>query len=641
MKKLFVFSLVFGSVILFTAFINSRETNRNYTSLYQQRMDAFVNAAVQLHSTIAQADTNNTQTIVLINESISRARNCMKAADFWFRYLDPLAQKSINGPLPVEWETEVFEKFEKPYRRTGAGLAIAAGYLGEPGWEKDSLAKLVQASVIAINTFRADSITRFLDSYHHFYLCNRLYLLNLASIYTTGFDCPDTTQVIPELKNMLTATREIYTSFNQSFPQTKLPSGYLQLYDEAIAFVNTQKNDYSNFDHFHFIKDYVNPLFKINQKLINGYNVISRSFVDYTINDTATSIFSKQLYRGQNTRGVFLRIEDKETLKLIDSFGKLLFYDPILSANNQRSCASCHKPTEYFTDTTRATPLQFNNERDLSRNSISLINAQYNHLAMMDGRHISLQDQAKDVITNPLEMASDEGELMQKILSCPDYKKILKKLMAYIPEQESISIAQVASALTTYYCKFGNADAAFDDAMNKHGELTSDAEKGFNLFMSKAQCGTCHFMPQFNGVKPPYIGSEFEVLGVPADTAYKALGNDVGRYMVNQSGETLHAFRTGSLRNITHTAPYMHNGIFTNLDQVIEFYNGGGGSGKGLLVPNQTLSSEKLNLTVDEKKQLVAFLQSLDEKVLFEAPPKKLPVSTTGALNKRKVGGIY
>jgi cytochrome c peroxidase len=177
--------------------------------------------------------------------------------------------------------------------------------------------------------------------------------------------------------------------------------------------------------------------------------------------------------------------------------------------------------------------------------------------------------------------------------------------------------------------------------MNGHQPLDVAAMQGFNLFMSKAQCATCHFVPQFNGVKPPYIGSEFEVLGVPQDTTFQQLSNDKGRYEVNPAIETLHAFRTGTIRNAAHTAPYMHNGVFTDLRQVIDFYDAGGGAGRKLRVPNQTLSADPLKLTTREKDNLLHFIQSLTENIAFEAPPSQLPVSKIKELNKRKPGGEY
>ncbi|MEO6541372.1 MAG: hypothetical protein ABIN74_10290, partial [Ferruginibacter sp.] len=204
-----------------------------------------------------------------------------------------------------------------------------------------------------------------------------------------------------------------------------------------------------------------------------------------------------------------------------------------------------------------------------------------------------------------------------------------------------ITMEHIVSAITMYYSKFSNYYAPFDEAMNNIKTIEPAVKDGFNVFMSKAQCGTCHFVPQFNGVKPPYVGSEFEVLGVPADTAFKKLSMDQGRYGINPAGEMQNAFRTGSLRNAEYTKPYMHNGVFTSLEQVVDFYDAGGGVGKGLLVNNQTLSSDSLRLSPTEKKNLVLFIRSLNENITFDAAPLKLPASNDKLLNRRKVGGEY
>ena len=103
----------------------------------------------------------------------------------------------------------------------------------------------------------------------------------------------------------------------------------------------------------------------------------------------------------------------------------------------------------------------------------------------------------------------------------------------------------------------------------------------------------------------------------------------------------MNAFRTGTVRNAAHTKPYMHNGALQTLDQVIDLYNDGGGAGKKLVVENQTLSTDPLNLTQEEKNNLLAFIQSLNENIIFEDPPSALPVSSDKKLNKRKVGGEY
>jgi cytochrome c peroxidase len=142
-------------------------------------------------------------------------------------------------------------------------------------------------------------------------------------------------------------------------------------------------------------------------------------------------------------------------------------------------------------------------------------------------------------------------------------------------------------------------------------------------------------------VPPPYIGSEFEVIGVPADKLATKLSEDKGRYVVNPAYETMDAFRTGTLRNAEHTKPYMHNGVFSSLDEVINFYDAGGGAGHKLTVPNQTLAADSLRLTNIEKQELSAFIHSLNERVIFQDPPEKLPLSSKSELNSRKTGGEY
>jgi cytochrome c peroxidase len=260
---------------------------------------------------------------------------------------------------------------------------------------------------------------------------------------------------------------------------------------------------------------------------------------------------------------------------------------------------------------------------------------------MMDGIHISLQNQAKAVLTNPTELGSDENKLIEKIQSCPDYKKVFQELLKFTPQEEAVTIDHVTSAISFYYDKFSRYYSPFDEAVNNNGILAENEIRGFNLFMSKTQCATCHFVPQFNGVKPPYVGSEFEVLGVPEDTGFNRISDDKGRFNFNPAFETMNAFRTGSLRNSIHTAPYMHNGVFRTMEEVLDFYDSGGGAGKGLQMINQTLSEDSLHLTRDEKKCIIAFLNSLNEKIQFETPPEKLPLSRNKVLNGRKIGGEY
>lgn len=641
MKKATCLVLVLFAFLLLVSSTRKPATPAAYLDFYKSRIVTFRTEQAELLRLIKQNDLLTESGKNNIRKQIHKTRLALREIDFWLRYLEPIAYRKINGPLPVEWETEVFEKFEAPYRREGRGLSLGETYLDEEDANRDTLLSLIESSQQATEVFLADSITKSLYTQQHFYLANRLYLLNLASIYTTGFDCPDTTRIIPELVFMMENTGSLYNAYERDFQSYPVTDSYKILYQKAIEFVRAQPQTLSGFDHFTFIRDYINPLYTLNAAMIRDYNIRTTSFVDYSLNRNAQAIFDKSLYRAQNGKGVFIGVDDSSLLREIRNIGKMLFFDPILSGNNKRSCASCHKPGEMFADTLYATSMAFDRTGLLSRNTPSLVNAVNYHLLMMDGKHINLESQAKEVISNPAEMACSEKEVLEKVMGCNEYKTAFKKFLKTTPQYEEVNMNHIASAMMLYYSQLSNYYSDFDLAILEKKQLDPSVTRGFNLFMGKAKCGTCHFPPQFNGTKPPFTGSEFEVIGVPADTSARKLSDDAGRYKVHPAMETQAAFRTPTIRNAVQTAPYMHNGVFRSLMAVIDFYDAGGGTGKGLHVPNQTLPSDSLKLTVREKNDIIAFIGSLSEHIPQETPPAKLPASKNKTLNNRVPGGEY
>ncbi len=146
---------------------------------------------------------------------------------------------------------------------------------------------------------------------------------------------------------------------------------------------------------------------------------------------------------------------------------------------------------------------------------------------------------------------------------------------------------------------------------------TPEEKMGFNIFMGKALCATCHFIPLTNGTVPPFfIETEKEVIGVPESLDNKQLDDDLGFYWMFKEDIHRGMFKTPSVRNSELTAPYMHNGVYKNLEQVIEFYNLGGGAGLGFDLSYQTLPFDELKLTDKEQKALVAFLKSLTDDIV-------------------------
>ena len=567
-------------------------------------------------------------------EQIHHCRFVMKNNDLWYRYLEPIAYKKINAPLPIEWETEVFEKWEKPYKRVGAGFTLAELYLEEENFDPDVFLGLISESLDAVEVYESDSVVQLLQQPQNFYFANRLHLLNLAAIYTTGFECPDTSQILPEIYQMMQGTIGIYKSYNASYEDYPVSSEYLLLYEYASLHVANSRGNYRSFDHFTFIKNFINPLFRVNQEQITKYKFSSTSNNDYSLSNEAISIFDKQLYKGQEKRGVFKGLSDSSDLNRLILLGKQLFNDPILSVNNKRSCASCHKPSTCFSDQGKIASLRLDVESMLDRNTPSLVNVLHNHLLTLDGRHVDPLDQISEVVQNPLEMGLSEKQLYKKVTAIKFYKTELNEL-ASKTFYKDVTVKHIYSALVAYYGSFDDSYSLFDNAMNKDTEIANDVKQGFNLFMSKAECGTCHFVPHFNGVKPPYINSEFEVIGVPMDSVYTELSEDKGRGKVHQVAEMINAFRTPTLRNCSCTDPYMHNGVFATLEEVLDFYNKGGGVGNGLRVPNQTLNSGELNLSEEEVTKVIAFVKSLDEEKVSNSEGVILPKANRKLSNRK------
>ena len=225
-----------------------------------------------------------------------------------------------------------------------------------------------------------------------------------------------------------------------------------------------------------------------------------------------------------------------------------------------------------------------------------------------------MERQITKVITNIDEFDHDYNGLIIKISKIDDYDKMFKQLY---PNQGLTKYA-IVDALSTYIASLSSFNSPFDNYMRGTGILDKDAISGFNLFMGKAACGTCHFAPTFAGLVPPfYEDTESEVLGIPLTKRKKELDRDLGRYgnkrMKEKAEHYKYSFKTTTARNTAYTAPYFHNGVFKSIKEVIAFYNEGGGEGHGYKVPMQTLSSDPLDLSRKEIKQLTAFLSSLND----------------------------
>ena len=282
--------------------------------------------------------------------------------------------------------------------------------------------------------------------------------------------------------------------------------------------------------------------------------------------------------------------------------GHQLFFDPRLSGNNKMSCATCHKPELAFTD-----GLPLARGRDgliLKRHTPTLLHLADQSFFFWDGRVTTLHEQVLFPIRDPFEMNQDLDELVDELNRVPGYVEQFKKTYG-----TSITLQGISQAIAAFERTFITRSSPFDEHLfgNKTA-LSPSAQRGLELFQGKASCAFCH--QGFN-----FTDSGFHNIGVPPhpDQKGKLRGKskippdqDVGRYAVTGRPEDRGAFKTPTLRNIAQTAPYMHNGTFKTLEEVMEFYDKGGGRNANL-----DMQMKPLGLTKREKKDLIEFMKAL------------------------------
>lgn len=275
--------------------------------------------------------------------------------------------------------------------------------------------------------------------------------------------------------------------------------------------------------------------------------------------------------------------------------GKTLFYDTRLSSNQLQSCATCHNPDLGFGDGV-ATSLGTMGKQ-VDRNAQPLYNLAWNVTFFWDGRASSLEEQAIGPIEAPGEMNLPLDEAVNRLSAVKYYRDAF----AQIYGSDDITPELIGRAIAAYERTLNSIDSPFDRYIaGDKNAMSPAAIRGLALFEGKGNCTDCHDGPNFTD-------NSFHNIGVNT--------KDLGRGAVIQDPTLNKAFKTPGLRNVTLTAPYMHNGSEATLMDVIEFYNRGGDIKEGisnLIVP--------LNLTEQEKADLLAFLGALTDPLDEERP---------------------
>ena len=276
--------------------------------------------------------------------------------------------------------------------------------------------------------------------------------------------------------------------------------------------------------------------------------------------------------------------------------GRKLFYDPILSRDKTMSCASCHLQATGFTHVDHELSHGIDGKIG-TRNSLALMNLAWSDNFMWDGGVNHLDVQPINPITSPVEMDETLANVVFKLQKSENYPLLFKEAFG----DSKITGQHLLKALSQFVIMLKSSNSKYDKVMRKEAEFTEKEKNGYRIF--KANCASCHKEPLFTGDK-------FERNGLTLDTTL----NDIGRERITNNLEDRMRFKVPTLRNIQFTAPYMHDGRFKKLSDVIKHYNSLGNDEN---LPKQL--KKPMNLSDNERVDLLAFLHTLtDLEFLFD-----------------------
>ncbi|MEZ0542455.1 cytochrome c peroxidase [Fibrella arboris] len=557
-----------------------------------QEINELDSAVSQLQKTLANQPASNQA----IQDAFKKARLAYKRVEFLSAYYSPETTKALNGSNLPDIDDDL--RVNEP-----SGFQVLEELIF-PAIDASSTKEAIhQAAVLRANTNRLRKISEgneVTDS--HIFDAMRLELFRLISLGITGFDSPVALQSLPETASALESLKHQLAHYQLTDREPDLALQIDKAFSEAVTSLQSG-GTFNEFDRLSFIKDRANVLGRLLFRAQNSLQI--PVFTEYRLLRPSAQTLTDSNAFDPN---FFVNTNQQRATPERIALGKQLFYDPILSGNAGRSCASCHQPDRAFTDgESKSMALGFGGRRAL-RNAPTLINAALQAAQFADSRVVFLEDQASDVIQNKEEMHGSLPMAVRALQQDAHYRTLFTS--AY---DGTITESSLKNAIASYVRSLIDLDSRVDRYLrDQSAELTAEEKRGFNLFMGKASCATCHFFPLFNGTVPPaYLESESEVIGTPATKEGKQLDKDVGKFVMTQREPHRHAFKTPTIRRVAKTAPYMHNGVYQTLDEVVDFYNEGGGGGLGLTLANQTLPAKKLNLTPTEKKALIAFMNAL------------------------------
>ena len=450
----------------------------------------------------------------------------------------------------------------------------------------------------------------------------RLELVRIATLGIAGFDAPRSRDAMLESAEALDGVRQTYLVTGHRWLAATSHRRRLDAALTAAADYLRSHTDFASFDRLGFIVGQANAAAQALESLrvAEGTIPISmpRGLRAHAVSPYAAGAFDERAYAPRSA--------PKASPDLI-ALGQRLFTDPRLSGPGTRSCASCHNPSHAFTDG-RPTPASLAPGLPVPRNTPTLINVGFQPAQFADERAVTLEDQVVEVLRSRAEMSSSIDSAAARLAADPGYREQFGRAFGDPGRGGSaVSVDTAARAPGDSGVRAlarRNELAIRPGGPWRHGGDHAPGASGLQPVHGKGGVRIVSFRAALRRhCSPRYVASDVEVIGTPAAPGSARFDADSARGAIDHRADHIRAFKVPSLRNVAITPPYMHNGTFLTLRQVMDFYEGGGAQGR---LPNQTLASDSLHLTPSERAAVIAFLQTLTDSSVRPDPVKmKVP----------------
>ena len=591
MKKVVVYIL---SLVFFIACLNMKQESFDKAALLslENNIDTII---ALLKSSDRLVEKDKLQELF----SVSR-KNYKKVEPFVEYYFQGLTRR-INGPALPEIKTDD-NMINDP-----SGFQVIEEIIYSDTVDLIDLKK--QTKILTTDLlFIKNTIKEMPIQEHHFYELIQHQIIRIAALGITGFDSPVSFQSIQEAAFTLDGINEWYLLYC-NIKGKKVNQQLTSLFKNAIVYAQ-KNNNFNEFNRLEFIKNHLMPISVCFEK---DFTSDLANMPDINKNKVFYGTLSNLMQGKKLNPDAFSPFSETASTNEKKELGKILFNDASLSKNNNISCASCHIASKAFTDG-KVTSVTNIHNNSVQRNSPTILYAAFQKSFFYDLRSQDLENQIESVMKNPDEFDLTPKQIKKKILANPTLSNLFTK--AY-PTKKEITPYEIRNAIAVYVRSLMPFNSKIDQYFRGETTLSESESNGFNVFTGKAKCATCHFIPVYNGTIPPWFNNtESEVIGVPKTSIWKnaVVDEDLGRYNLNQLEPLKYSFKTPTIRNIEKTAPYMHNGVYNKLEEVIKFYELGGGNGIGMNLAYQTLPFDNLQLTPKEKNDLISFMLTLTDK---------------------------